>query len=575
VKLRAFAGVATASGISLVGGVGCGDHGSSPSLAATVPINTQYVVNIEAMSVAGLGSCTTANNGAVGLVTSTGSNGSSTTSKGGVTDSLYYCAGASSTGASTSRGTWTSIPCTAGVSGSVAYVPGSPGSLFVCSELSWTPIPTPPGPQGPQGDAGPAGPKGPQGDAGATGATGPQGATGATGAQGPVGAQGPLGPAGATGATGATGDTGATGAQGPAGATGAQGSTGAQGPQGPTGATGADGTDGTSALVVQTALPSENATCPYGGTEIQSGTNNGSGGFVGTPSTTYVCNGAPGAAGSTGAVGASGSSALVVQTALPVGNTYCPYGGTEIQTGTADEDGGFTGTPAVTYVCNGATGATGATGAMLQCSGAQPQVLNSSGVWESVGVSCFVVGESCCRGACVDEQTDSNNCGACGTVCTTSDPNASGASCSSGACVTSCNAGFTLCGTTCVNEQTDSNNCGGCGTTCSGAAPVCVNSTCTPDCPDPSAGGGATSTYYGYIDVPVQLDASGSSDPEGSPLTYAWDFEDMNVFQDSTIPNPSHTWTVDGTYTIELEVTSHPEAGPSCSKFAYATVVIE
>jgi collagen type I alpha len=475
-QLRAFAGVAAGCGMALVGSAGCGDHGSSPS--ATVPINTQYVVNIEATSVAGLGSCTTANNGAVGLVTSTGSNGSSTASKGEVTDSLYYCAGASLTGSSTSRGTWTAIPCTAGVSGSVAYVPGSPGSLFVCSELSWTPVPIPPGPQG---DAGPQGP---------SGATGPQGAKGLQGDAGPPGPQGLQGDAGATGATGA------------------------QGPQGPTGATGADGTNGTSALVVQTALPLENATCPYGGTEIQ--------------------------------------------------------------TGTADEDGGgFSGTPAVTYVCNGATGATGATGTMLQCSGAQPQVLNSSGVRENVGVSCFVVGESCCLGACVNEQTDSNNCGACSTVCTTSDPNASGASCSSGSCVTTCNAGFTLCGATCVNEQTDSNNCGGCGTTCSGAAPVCVNSTCTSDCPYPSAGGGATSTYYGYIGIPVQLDASGSSDPEGSPLTYAWDFEDMNLFQDSTIPNPSHTWTVDGTYTIELEVTNHPEAGPSCSKLAYATVVIE
>ena len=32
--------------------------------------------------------------------------------------------------------------------------------------------------------------------------------------------------------------------------------------------------------------------CPFGGTEIQTGLNDGSGAFVGTPTATYVCSGA-------------------------------------------------------------------------------------------------------------------------------------------------------------------------------------------------------------------------------------------------------------------------------------------
>src|SRR5580658_7382130 len=108
-KLRTFAGIAAGCGMALVASAGCGNRTSEPPSA----IATQYVVNIEATSVSGLGSCTTTKNGAVGLVTSTGSDG-------GVADSLYYCAGTSS-----SKGTWTAIPCCDSASGSVAYVPGS------------------------------------------------------------------------------------------------------------------------------------------------------------------------------------------------------------------------------------------------------------------------------------------------------------------------------------------------------------------------------------------------------------------------------------------------------------------
>src|SRR5580658_8767458 len=105
-RLRTFAGIAAGCGMALVASAGCGNRTSEPPS----PVNTQYVVNIEATSVAGLGSCNTTNNGAIGLVTGT--------SDGGATDSLYSCAGTSS-----SKGNWTAISCCSSSSGNVAYVP--------------------------------------------------------------------------------------------------------------------------------------------------------------------------------------------------------------------------------------------------------------------------------------------------------------------------------------------------------------------------------------------------------------------------------------------------------------------
>ncbi len=47
--------------------------------------------------------------------------------------------------------------------------------------------------------------------------------------------------------------------------------------------------------------------------------------------------------------------------------------------------------------------------------------------------------------------------------------------------------------------------------------------------------------------------ATPRSDPEGGPITYAWDFNgDGNV--DSTDPNPSYTYTANGAYTAKLTV---------------------
>ena len=73
-----------------------------------------------------------------------------------------------------------------------------------------------------------------------------------------------------------------------------------------------------------------------------------------------------------------------------------------------------------------------------------------------------------CGGRCVDPQTDSNNCGACGKTCATRQ---------------------TCCNGSCINPTTDPNNCGGCGKACP-AGQTCCNGSCLAP-PGPDAPGGA------------------------------------------------------------------------------------
>ncbi|HVK24947.1 MAG TPA: PQQ-dependent sugar dehydrogenase [Actinokineospora sp.] len=56
----------------------------------------------------------------------------------------------------------------------------------------------------------------------------------------------------------------------------------------------------------------------------------------------------------------------------------------------------------------------------------------------------------------------------------------------------------------------------------------------------------------GQAPLAVNFSSAGSSDPEGSALTYRWTFGDGTT---STAANPSHTFAANGVYTVELTVT--------------------
>jgi len=54
--------------------------------------------------------------------------------------------------------------------------------------------------------------------------------------------------------------------------------------------------------------------------------------------------------------------------------------------------------------------------------------------------------------------------------------------------------------------------------------------------------------------TPATLDGTGSTDPNGDTLSYAWDLDDDGDFDDSTDEQPSRTWMDDGVYTVSLRV---------------------
>lgn len=68
----------------------------------------------------------------------------------------------------------------------------------------------------------------------------------------------------------------------------------------------------------------------------------------------------------------------------------------------------------------------------------------------------------------------------------------------------------------------------------------------------PSAFAAADKTY-GPSPLAVNFTSSGSSDPEGDELSFAWDFGDGSPLSDDA--NPAHTFAADGAYTVTLTVT--------------------
>ena len=59
----------------------------------------------------------------------------------------------------------------------------------------------------------------------------------------------------------------------------------------------------------------------------------------------------------------------------------------------------------------------------------------------------------------------------------------------------------------------------------------------------------------GAAPLTVQFSGSGSSDPDGDPITYSWDLNGDGAYGDSTAISPSYTYTASGTYSATLRVT--------------------
>lgn len=76
----------------------------------------------------------------------------------------------------------------------------------------------------------------------------------------------------------------------------------------------------------------------------------------------------------------------------------------------------------------------------------------------------------------------------------------------------------------------------------------------------PTAVASADVTQGNTAPLTVNFSSVGSSDPEGQPLTYNWNFGDQTT---STQPNPSHTYSQRGRYTVRVTVSDGTNSTPS------------
>ena len=75
--------------------------------------------------------------------------------------------------------------------------------------------------------------------------------------------------------------------------------------------------------------------------------------------------------------------------------------------------------------------------------------------------------------------------------------------------------------------------------------------------------------YTGVVGVPVQFDGSGSSDPDGDPITFNWDFGDSATSSGAT---PVHTYSSPGLYAVTLTVQDGKGGSGSAQTTANITI---
>jgi PKD repeat protein len=75
----------------------------------------------------------------------------------------------------------------------------------------------------------------------------------------------------------------------------------------------------------------------------------------------------------------------------------------------------------------------------------------------------------------------------------------------------------------------------------------------------------ADGPYYGAVNQPIQFDGTGSSDPKGGIISYAWYFGDGATGTGAT---PQHTYANPDFYFVYLTVTDERGGKSTCETFA-------
>ena len=75
----------------------------------------------------------------------------------------------------------------------------------------------------------------------------------------------------------------------------------------------------------------------------------------------------------------------------------------------------------------------------------------------------------------------------------------------------------------------------------------------------------SASPTSGNTPLVVSFSGAASSDPDGDPITYAWDLDGDRAYDDSSSPNPTFTYTSRGVYQVGLRVTDSHGATASDS----------
>jgi len=81
-----------------------------------------------------------------------------------------------------------------------------------------------------------------------------------------------------------------------------------------------------------------------------------------------------------------------------------------------------------------------------------------------------------------------------------------------------------------------------------------------PNDPPVAVADTVTGDYTGYTDIPIEFDGSESYDPDGTIVSWEWDFDEDGVYGDETGELVSYTWDTDGVFYVDLKVTDNDGA---------------